>query len=123
MSNVTNITPPDLSGVMSYKGIHALCTVTASKDGGRVLRATHYACCLIYGSSPVWGVWTVGGRFLRFASSRGQIADAYPNHVWRRKVASWNLEEVTEADVETRRARLAERYEARTEPKRGRGSA
>jgi hypothetical protein len=105
---------PPLGAIMAYRGVHALCTVAKETD---MLRATHYATCLIYGREPVWGVWTVHGVFQRFFSSRTEIANAYPRLVWRKKQATWNLIGVHDMDVTERRKELKQIY------KRGRNLA
>jgi hypothetical protein len=104
---------PALSEIMAYKGLYALCTVKKETSGNVKLKATHYACCLVYGSSPIWGVWTVNGRFQRFFSYKSEIAGAYPSLVWRRKAASWSLSGVEDLSVEQRRARLETRYRSK----------
>jgi hypothetical protein len=90
----------------AYKSVWALCTV--SKDN--TLKATHYAVVLVGGSTPTWGVWTVTGKFQRFAASRGQIERAYPKLRWRRKMATWACSDLEDKSVAARRAELAEIY-------------
>lgn len=97
---------PNLHDIMAYRGIHALCSV--SKDNK--LTATHYACCLVGGNHPVWAVWTVRGKFLRFYTYKSDIEKAYPNLVWRRKMASWSLRDVSDHTPEQRRAELEKAY-------------
>ncbi len=98
---------PELNEIMTYKSVYALCTVNRI---GQVLKATHFCCVLIGGSRPLWGVWLSSGKHLRFASSRLQIAEAYPKLVWRRKMATWTLADMTDKSVESRRHELADRY-------------
>jgi len=107
-SNVVelNVSQAIFEAVMAYKGIHALCT---TDKNGR-LRATHYACCLIGGSAPIWGVWTARGKFLRMYGFKHEIASAYPDLAWRVKQGEWKLAKVTNDTVEKRRAALDERY-------------
>ncbi len=98
----TLATLPELEELQAYKGMYALCTV--GKDGR--LHATHYAVILIGGNSPIWGVWTVQGRFQRFLGSKAQIEKAYPKLVLRRRMATWRCTDVTDKSLETRRAEL-----------------
>lgn len=91
----------NLSNIMAYKSVYALNTLN-EKTGK--LKATHYACCLVGGSSPVWGVWTVAGRFLRFHSGRDSIAREYPKLTWRRVMARWSLAD--DRNFSNRKARL-----------------
>lgn len=98
---------PDLDPILAYKGVWALCTVNQKTEE---LKATHYASCLIAGSYPVWGVWTVLGKFLRFHGSRTDIEEAYPRLVWRRKMATWSLHDITDKSVATRRHELGAVY-------------
>lgn len=104
-----------LEHVLSYKSVYALTTVVAKKGSDRDrLKATHYAVCLVNGRVPLWGVWTVGGRFQRFFKSRQEIADEYPKLVWRRKMASWNLRDVADKTVELRVEELEDFYGKKT---------
>jgi hypothetical protein len=96
----------DLAGLLAYKGVHALCTVTKEKT----LRATHYAACLTYGQNPIWVVYTAAGKFVRFAGSRQQIEEAYPHLTWRRKMATWALHDVEDKSLEERRREISQRY-------------
>lgn len=102
--------PPNeevLKGVMTYRGIHVLYTVQKNAK-----KATHYACCMIYGRNPLWIVWNVHGKFIRFAGSREQIEQAYPTHRWARKSATWSLVRVPERDedADVRRRRVLDSY-------------
>jgi hypothetical protein len=109
---VVKLPAPPLGAVMAFKGVWALSVLDTDKDTGHIgiRRATHYACCLIAGSNPVWGVWTVRGVFQRFFSYRTDIAAAYPDLVWVRKVATWSLTDIREMSTELKRATLAEKY-------------
>jgi hypothetical protein len=94
---------PDLEKIMSFKGIHALCTV--NKDG--MMQASHYACCLVYGRNPLWGVWSLNGRFQRFYGSKQDIEDNYPHLTWRRIMARWQLKDDADSVAEARRKALS----------------
>jgi len=98
---------PELGPILAYKGVWALCTT--NKDGD-ALKATHYASCLISGNRPIWGVWTVAWKFLRFYGSRLDIEEAYPRLVWRRKMATYLLQDITDKSVAARRSELAQVY-------------
>lgn len=113
MTDSANVVPlrplalPDLDEIFAYRGVYALCTT--SKDG-QALKATHYASVLIGGAYPTWGVWTVGRKFLRFASSRAQIENAYPRLVWRRKMATWSAIDLDDKSIDRRRDELQQRF-------------
>jgi hypothetical protein len=94
---------PDLGAILAYKGLWALCTTNKS---GEVLKATHYASVIIGGPHPVWCVWTVRGKIQRYFGSRGQVERAYPNLVWRRKMATWALHDPTDKPAAVRRHEL-----------------
>ena len=103
----TLATVPELETLMMYKGLYALCTV--DKDG-KALKATHFCGVMIGGPSPVWAIWLVDGRFVRFANSRAQIEKMYPHLTWRRRMATWHCSDVTDKSLGTRRAELEDRY-------------
>jgi hypothetical protein len=105
----------DLQDVLTYKGVWALCTT--NKDGTQ-LKATHLAAVLIGGPSPLWGVFTIEKKFVRYAGSRAQIEAAYPTKVWRRKMATYHLIDWEHKSVETRSVELREVY-GRELPRRG----
>src|SRR5215471_13599990 len=96
-----------LQNIMAFKGVWALCDVSKAT---KRLKATHYAACLIYGPRPVWGVWTVAGRFQRFFAARSDIEGTYPRLVWRMKAASWALLEVEEYSVKRKIQMVEEKY-------------
>ena len=102
---------PELEELRAYKSIYALCTVVQAKgEHQRQYRATHYACVLIGGPTPTWGVWSVRGTFVRFASSREQIERAYPKLVWKRKMATWQCTDTEDKSIEKRRNEIEELY-------------
>jgi len=100
---------PDLESLMTYKGIHALCTI--SKEGK--MKAVYYATCLVTGANPLWGVWKLGrndnekAKFIRFHNSKQDIADTYPAYTWRRKMARWQLQNDDDSKPNVRRRDLA----------------
>jgi hypothetical protein len=96
---------PNIESIMAYKGIYALCTVTMKE-----LKVTHWAAVLIAGSHPVWGVWTVKGKFLRFYSFRSQIEEDYPRLVWRRKMGTWTCVSFDDKSIPARRSELEKKY-------------
>jgi hypothetical protein len=85
---------PQIDELLAYRSVWVLATL--SKDGTQ-LRATHYAICLVMGRPPTWGVFTIQGKHLRYAAGRDQIAEQYPNHVWRRVPARWQFNELDPA--------------------------
>ena len=58
------------------------------------------------GRTPIWGLWTVGGRFLRFYGSRTEIEADYSRLVWRRKTARFTLESLRNHSLAMRRDQL-----------------
>jgi hypothetical protein len=95
---------PELDPILTYKGLYALCT----QDKSGLLKATHYTCVLVGGNTPIWGVWTVQGRFLRFHPGRRHIEKTYPKLVWRRRMATWALADIEAKSVQDRRNELKE---------------
>lgn len=106
MSNDVIEVPP-LGSILAYRGVYAL---TSINDKTGMLRATHYATCLVGGREPWWGVWTVNGVFQRFFSSKEDIRTTYPKLVWRRKNATWNMIGVNDMDAGAKRKELAELF-------------
>ena len=100
-------TPPPLDPILAYRGVWVLCT---TNKHGTVLKATHYASCLVMGRAPLWGIWSVGGRFLRFYGARTEIEADYSRLVWRRKMARFTLESLRNHSLALRRAQLKDAY-------------
>jgi hypothetical protein len=99
---------PPLGAIMVFRGVHALCSINKATN---MLRATHYATCLIGGRSPTWGVWNIEGRFQRFCESKEEVHKAYPYKAWRRCMASWNMTNVAEPkDAHERRGEFKSLY-------------
>ena len=96
----------DLAGILAYRNVYALSTI----GGNGKLKCTHYACCLSYGSEPIWGVWTVKGQFLRFYGRKSQIKEDYSSLVWRVRAASWTLKRITDEDPAHRSAAMVQHY-------------
>jgi hypothetical protein len=94
---------PDLERILTFKSMHALCTV--NKDSK--MQATHYACCLVSGRNPLWGVWSLNGRFQGFFAGRQDITDNWPHLTWRRIMARWQLRDDANSKPEDRRKALA----------------
>lgn len=78
---------PKLQEIMTYKTLHALCSVNKKDE----MRVVYYVSCLVYGNNPVWGVWNVNCKFLHFAAGREAIARIHPNLTWRRIMTRWSL--------------------------------
>jgi hypothetical protein len=97
--------------IETFKSIWALCTL--NKATGE-LSATHYALVQVGGSNPMWAVYTIQGRFVRFAGSRAQIERAYPKLRWRRWMARWDLLDADNISVDARRKLLADRAKEAT---------
>jgi hypothetical protein len=101
--------PPPLDPILHYRGVWLLCS---TDKYGRLLKGRYYCSCLISGSAPLWAVWTVGGRFLRYYGSRTQIELDYSRLVWRRKMASWTLDSLHDHSIAERREQIAATYNA-----------
>ena len=108
MANVVQL--HSLDSIMAYKGIWALSRLS---EDSHIRQAVYYACCLISGSSPVWGVWTVRGVFVRFYGLRGDIEADYKSLVWVRKMATWKLAgDIGDLDIGERRHELEKTYKS-----------
>lgn len=90
---MNSFNPSIIEGLLAFKTIHVLNDVRKNNT----LKATHFCCPVVGGSNPLWIVWTATGKFVRYASSRRQIEEAYPNKAWKTTMASWAL---TDADTE-----------------------
>lgn len=107
-----------LEMILAFKSVHVLNDAYASGVHNKPnLVPTHYCCVLVQGRSPVWGVWTIRGKFLRFAGSREQIVAEYPAKVWKRVMASWALANADNdlKNVAKRVKSLEERYGSKIE--------
>jgi len=101
-----NFEVPPLGSIMAFRGVHALADVNETG----MLRATHYATCLIGGREPMWGVWSVNGVFQRFFGAKSQIAAAYPKKTWRLRSATWNLISVHNMIAKEKRVEARKMY-------------
>jgi hypothetical protein len=95
---------------LAYKTIWALASLNKDKR----LSAQYYSSVLLGGPRPVWGLWSAkSGKFVRFYGGRHEIEGAYPTLVWRRKVGTFQLLNLSEKSAEIRRTELAEMYQRR----------
>jgi hypothetical protein len=101
-------TVPQIGQIIGHRGVWILAQLT--KDG-RQLKGTHYAMVLVGGKEPLWGVWTINGRFVQFAGSRLQLENLYPKHVWRRHPARWVFEELAPKSTVDRKNYVLMKYE------------
>lgn len=108
-TKTVNLAAPPLGSLFSYRTVHALCTAITI-EGKRRLTATHFAVCLTLGQDPIWGVWTVHGKFLRFYGRKSAVAEAYPHLVWRTKQATWSMVDVHDMDHEAKEKQLKSLY-------------
>jgi len=94
--------------ILSFKTIHVLNDVLKSGK----LKATHYCTPLVAGRNPMWAVWTIRGKFLRYSSSRDQIKEAYPDKAWTKTMAAWALGSVDSrfTDIAKRVAAIEEHF-------------
>lgn len=98
----------EMRDFLVYRGLHVLCTVNKKME----LTATHFAIYLGGGRTPMWGVWSAANsKFLRFHSSREAIAEAYPKLVWKRIMAQWSMDKITDYSWEQRRQQMQELWE------------
>lgn len=98
---------PKVQHILGFRSVWVLAQL--SKDR-QTLRATHYCVCLVMGRPATWGVFTIGGKFLRYATSREQISEVYSNHVWRRVPARWQFEELYPSKTIDRKNYLLTKY-------------
>lgn len=82
-----------------YRGIWALSTVNAKG----ILRATHMTWIIVYGRQPIWVVYTVAGKFVRYAGSRRGVEKAFPSLVWRRWMVRWAMIDAHNYSIDKRR--------------------
>lgn len=105
---------PNLGDVIAYRGVYVLGTAKPNPETGKnKLVASHYCSCLVFGKSPLWAVWTAGGKFLRFYTFKGDIALAYPKLIWRRRMAEWSLLAVNDLRPHARRAVLQDKFKSK----------
>lgn len=76
-----------LEGVAVGKPVYALCSVSAQNR----LKAHFYSLMIEGGSFPLWGVWSMHGRFKRFFVKRSAVEQAHKKYVWRRMSARLTL--------------------------------
>lgn len=107
---------PSLQAIMAYRTIYVLCTIGES---GKLV-ALYYACVLISGRSPIWGIASVKtGKFVRYLGSRTQVENAYSHLTWRRMQAAWTLGNVqTPMEHEARIAHVKSQIEIEARPRR-----
>jgi len=112
MTNFDGIVlPRDLRDMLAYRGMWVLATTRFDKARNReILTASHLAMCIAWGNHPLWLVTTARGRFVRLAGSKQQIIDAYPNLVWRRKMAEWSFKGINDVPAPMRKRLIAERF-------------
>lgn len=92
-------TPP-LGNIFAFKGVHALCLLSADN---RALTPHYFACCLAFGSNPIWGLWDKQGRFVRFHGGRTEIENTYPYLVWRRIMARWEMVDLSKENEDLKK--------------------
>jgi hypothetical protein len=103
--------PNDLRDMLAFRGVWILATTRFDKERSRdILTASHLAMCVAYGNRPLWLVTTAKGRFVRFFNHRSEIATAYPDLVWRRKMAEWAFKGINNVPAPARKRMLAEKF-------------
>jgi hypothetical protein len=91
-----------LTDILTFKTLHALCS---TNKAGK-MRVVFYVSCLVAGRSPLWGCWSVNGRFLHFAAGKEAIAAQHPRLAWRRVMARWSLADEHDSVAAERRKLL-----------------
>lgn len=78
-----------LKSVTAFRTIYALCDLSAAN---RIVRATHYATCLIGGRAPLWGVFSAQTeRLTALFDSRDALERHYPKKIWRVRQTAWQM--------------------------------
>lgn len=93
--------------IIGYRTVYVLSTINA-KTG--LLKGSHYAAVVCYGPAPLWGVWTIKGKFLAWYGSRKQIENTYSNLTWRRRATQWEMVDMEDHGLERRREELQKFY-------------
>jgi hypothetical protein len=103
--------PNDLRDMLAFRGVWILATTRFDKARNRdILTASHLAMCVAGGRNPLWLVTNAKGRFVRFFNHRSEIANAYPDLVWRRKMAEWHFGRINDLPAPVRKRMLAEKF-------------
>ena len=105
--NSLGLIAPPIDAIRFYRGVWVLCTTNKNGD---LLRATHFAACLISGRYPLWAVYRVGGKFQRFYGSRTELETDYSRLVWRRLMAELTYDTLKDNSLAQRRADIASAY-------------
>ena len=98
---------PPLGSLLSYKIVYLLCTLNPKTN---MLKATHFTICVYGGPYPSWGVWSINNIFQRFFPLKAAVADAYPNHVWRRLYGTWTMVNAKDMTNVEKDAEMSEVY-------------
>ena len=73
------------------EGFRSVWTLNDHNAKKGTLKATHLAYIICYGKNPTWVVYTMDGKFVRYASGRPMIEKFHPNKAWRRIMAHWGM--------------------------------
>lgn len=95
-----------LQRIMTYRSLWALCST--NKEGK--LKVSFYCSCVVFGRSPMWGVWNANGKLLHFASGREVIGKQHPHLTWRRIMTRWHLADDMNSKASERREALADEF-------------
>jgi hypothetical protein len=98
---------PQIGHIMGYRGIWVLAQLSA--DGKR-LRGTHYTYCAMMGRRPLWRLYNITGKFLRVYWGKNDVAEAFPNHTWRRVPARWTFEELAPDESLDRQREILDKW-------------
>jgi hypothetical protein len=114
MTTESNVVPftfpkPMTDQIMAFKTIWTLNDIRKDAETGKpVLKASHYCVVLSGGSIPLWGVWTVTGNFVMYASGRSQIEKQYKSKTWKPIMGEWRLRDDGDyRNLEKRREAIA----------------
>lgn len=99
-----------LDGVAVGKPVYALCTINPQTQQ---LKAKFYTLLIEGGPQPIWGVWTMQGKFKRFFIKKSSVADAYPKLRWRRMSGRLTLSQaLVDQPIEAEKTQLVNYYKA-----------
>ena len=96
-----------IGNIIGYRTVYVLSTINAATG---MLKGSHYAAVVCYGASPLWGVWTISGKFVAWHGSRKQVEEHYPYLTWRRRATQWALVDLEDHDIEQRKKELQDFY-------------
>lgn len=99
-----------VGNTMGFRSIWTLNDVTKEKaeNGRPVLKVRYYAYIIAHGRYPVWAIYTAEGKFVRYASSKTMVEQAYPKLAMRRVMAGWAMTSLENHSIDKRLHQFAE---------------